>query len=77
MKAEVRVSKAGPDGIPLVQVAIDRNATPDQIASAIRAVYANPAVYQAAGVREHLTCKSGIHVATVDAFSESIFVDSD
>jgi hypothetical protein len=40
-------------------------------------VYANPAVYQAAGVREHLTCKSGIHVATVDEFSESIFVDSD
>jgi hypothetical protein len=77
MKAEVRVSKAGPDGIPLVHVAIDRNATPDQIAAVIRGVYANPAVYQAAGVREHLTCKSGIHVATVDEFSESIFVDSD
>jgi hypothetical protein len=77
MKAEVRVSKAGPNGVPLVQVAIDSNATPDQIAATIRAVYSNPAVYRAGGIRECLTCKSGIHVATVDSFGESIFVDSD
>jgi hypothetical protein len=76
MKAEIRVTKAGPGGVPLVQVAIDKNATPDQIASTIRALYASPAIYGAAGVREHLACKSGINIQTVDSFSESIFVES-
>jgi hypothetical protein len=77
MKAEVRVTKAGPNGIPLAQVAIASNATPDQIAGAIRALYSNPEVYRVGGLRPCLTCKSGIQVTTVDSFPESIFVDSD
>ena len=77
MKAEVRVSKAGPGGIPQVQVAIPGNATPDQIATAIKAVYTNPDVYRAGGIRPCLACKSGINVTTVDSFPESIFVESE
>jgi len=77
MKAEVRISKTGPAGMPLVQVAIDSKATPDQIAATIRAVYSNAEVYRLGGVRECLTCKSGIHVGIVNSFADSIFVDSD
>jgi hypothetical protein len=77
MKAEVRVSKSGPTGTPHVQVAIDSKATPDQIAATIRAVYSNPEVYRLGGVRECLTCKSGIHVGIVGSFGDSIFVDAD
>ncbi len=76
MKAEVRVTKAGPAGIPLVQVAIDAKATPEEIGSVVKAVYANASVYKAAGVPPHLHCKSGIQVAVVNAFGESITVDS-
>ena len=77
MKAEVRVSKTGHGGKPLVEVAVNSKATPDQVASVVRSVYSDAAVYKAAGLRECLTCKSGIHVAVVEAFSESITVDSD
>jgi hypothetical protein len=77
MKSEVRVSKTGPGGTPLVHVAIDSKATPDQIAATIRAVYSSPEVYRLGGVRECLTCKSGIHVGVVDSFADSIFVDSE
>lgn len=76
MKAEVRVSKAGPAGKPLVQVAIDSKATPEEIGNVIRAVYSNASVYRAAGVREHLTCKSGIDVAVVESFGDSITVET-
>jgi hypothetical protein len=76
MKTEVRVTKAGPGGIPLVQVALPGNATPDQIAGAIKSVYTNPDVYGRGGLRPCLTCKSGIHVEVVEAFSDSIFVES-
>ncbi len=77
MKTEVRVSKAGPNGIPLVQVAIDSKATLDQIAGTIKAVYSNPEVYRLGGLRGCLTCKSGIDLRVVESFSESIFVQSD
>jgi hypothetical protein len=77
MKAEVRVSKSGHGAKPSVQVAIDNKATPDQIAAIIRDVYSSPAVYGAAGLRECLTCKSGIHVGVVEAFSDTITVGSD
>jgi hypothetical protein len=77
MKAEVRVSKAGANGIPVVHVAIPSNATPDQIASAIKAVYINPEVYRLGGLRPCLGCKSGINVTTVESFPESIFVESE
>lgn len=76
MKAEVRVSKAGPAGTPLVQVAIDSKATPEQIGDMVRSVYSSAAVYRAGGIRECLTCKSGIHVAVVEDFAESITVES-
>lgn len=76
MKAEVRVSKAGGAGGPVVQVALDPKATPDQIASAVRAVYTNPGVYRGGGIRECLTCKSGIHVQIVESFADSIIVDT-
>ena len=76
MKAEVRVVKTGQGGKPLVQVAIDSKATPDEVASVLKAVYSNALVYRAGGVREHLTCKSGIDVAVVEAFGESITVDT-
>jgi hypothetical protein len=74
MKAEVRVSKAGP--APLVQVAIDAKATPEQIGKMVQAVYSNPSTYRAGGIRECLTCKSGIHVAVVEDFGDSITVES-
>jgi hypothetical protein len=77
MKAEVRVSKSGHGVKPSVQVAIDNKATPDQIAAIIRDVYSNPAVYGAAGLRECLTCKSGIHVGVVESFSDTITVGPD
>jgi hypothetical protein len=77
MKAEVRVSKAGGASGPIVEVALDPKATPDQIASAIRSVYSNPVVYRNGGVRECLTCKSGIHVQIVESYSDSIIVDTD
>jgi hypothetical protein len=76
MKAEVRVSKSGPAGKPLVQVAINSKASPEEIGSAVRAVYSDSAVYRAGGIRECLTCKSGIDVAVVESFGESITVDT-
>jgi hypothetical protein len=77
MKTEVRVSKAGAGGIANVQVALPSNATPDQIASAIKAVYVSPDVYRVGGLPLCLHCKSGINVTTVASFPESIFVDSE
>jgi hypothetical protein len=76
MKTEVRVFKAEHGGKPLVQVAIDNKATPDEIGGILRNVYSNALVYRAAGIREHLTCKSGLDVAVVDSFGESITVDA-
>jgi hypothetical protein len=76
MKAEVRVSKAGHAGKPLVQVAIDSKATPEEIGKVVQAVYSNAAVYRAGGIRECLTCKSGIHVGIVEEFSDSITVET-
>ncbi|MGD0847336.1 hypothetical protein [Bradyrhizobium sp.] len=76
MKAEVRVVKSGQGGKPLVQVAIDSKATPEQIGTMLRSVYSNASVYRAGGIRECLTCKSGIDVAVVEAFGESITVEN-
>jgi|HubBroStandDraft_5_1064220.scaffolds.fasta_scaffold1529600_2 hypothetical protein len=77
MKAEVRVTKAGPGGKPQVQVAVPRDATPDQIAEMVRLVYISPGIYNAGGVRVCLGCKSGIDVSVVDSFPESIFVGTE
>ncbi len=75
MKAEVRVSKPTHGGRPLVQVAIDSKATPEEIGQAIQSVYSNASIYHAGGLRPCLTCKSGIDVQVVDSFPESISVD--
>jgi hypothetical protein len=77
MKAEVRVTKAGPDTRPQVQVAIAPNATPNQVAAIVRAVYLSPGIYKVGGVRECLGCKSGIDVSVVESFPESIFVEAE
>jgi hypothetical protein len=76
MKAEVRVSKAGPGGKPLVQVAINGKANPAEIGGVIEALYSNPSIYRAGGIRECLTCKSGLDVAVVESFGESIAVET-
>jgi deoxyribose-phosphate aldolase len=74
MKAEVRVAKTG--SAPLVQVAVDAKATPEQIGKMVQAVYSNPSVYRAGGIRECLTCKSGIQLAVVEDYAESVTVES-
>jgi deoxyribose-phosphate aldolase len=76
MKAEVRVSKTGQAGTPLVEVAINSKATPEDIGNMVKSVYSSAAVYRAGGIRECLTCKSGIHVAVVEDFGDSITVES-
>jgi hypothetical protein len=76
MKAEVRVSKAGPSGKPLVQVAISSKANPGEIGGVIEALYASPSIYRAGGIRECLTCKSGLDVSVVESFGESIAVET-
>jgi hypothetical protein len=75
MKAEVRVSKAH-GGTPQVQVAIPEGATPDQIATAVKAVYSSAETYRAAGLALCLHCKSGIDVAVVASFPEAFHVDT-
>lgn len=42
----------------------------------VKSVYSSAAVYRAGGIRECLTCKSGIHVAVVEDFGDSITVES-
>jgi len=74
MKAEARVTKHGPGGVPLVQVAVGSKATPEHIADAIRATYSNPEIYNAGGLRPCLTCKSGIRVEVVEDFGDAVKV---
>jgi hypothetical protein len=74
MKAEVRVSKTG--SAPLVQVAVGAKATPEQIGKMVQATYSSAAVYRAGGIRECLTCKSGIQLAVVEDYGDSVTVES-
>lgn len=77
MKAEVRVSKSTPTGVPLVQVAIREGATPDEIAHTFRAIYTSPEIYNLAGLKACLICKSGLDVGVVGSFGEVVVVNTE
>lgn len=75
MKAEVRVSKTGPKGIPVAEVAVPGNITAAQLGGLIQKVATNPEILRVGGLGPCGGCKSGLDINIIDTFPETVEVD--
>jgi hypothetical protein len=74
-KVEVRVSKSGPSGRPLVEVIVDDKITPSRLAEVVNGVVTSEVVYARAGIVYHPECKSGLDVYVSGKFQDVFTVN--
>ena len=73
-KAQVRVSKYGPNGRPQAEVLVAGNITAAGLAGVLQKVVTNDRVFNAAGLKP-CPCKSGLDLHIVDRFEDIINVE--
>jgi len=75
MKAEVRVSKHGPNGKPLAEIAVPQNINAQELSAVMHSVATNQTVLRLGGLAACAGCKSGLDFSVVDTFPEAVFVE--
>lgn len=73
-KAEVHVSKNGPNGRPQAQVIVSSNISAAGLAGILQKVVTNERVFTAAGLKP-CPCKSGLDINIIDRFEDVIRIE--
>jgi hypothetical protein len=73
--AEIRVTKVGPNGIPMAEILVDKGFNVTQLGALVQKVTRDKDLLKKVGLRGCGACKSGLDINIRDRFQEVIQVD--